>query len=345
MIQPYRGYGTAEEVYLMGRVFRQPRFGSTLDAGSVLREIADVLRRLARWGIGDVTVFARVGETEDRFTTDRDGYFRVVLRPGRALDTGVRWHPVHLEVTRGSETATAEGLVYVPPPSARLVVISDIDDTVMLTGVANRAKMLWRLFVQGAETRVAFPGVAALHRGLYQGVGGDECNPMLYVSRAPWSIYEVLEAFFRLQKIPEGPILFLREWGMTLQRPLPRRAEDHKRDLIEAMLERYGDLPFLLIGDSGQHDPEVYAAVVHDHPGRVLAVYIRDVSREPGRAAEIRNLADETARAGCPLVLAEDSMAIARHAVEAGFLASHVLAAVAGEREAEQTREDAVTRP
>ena len=86
--------------------------------------------------------------------------------------------------------------IFIPPASCRYVVISDIDDTVMQTGVANKLRMLWRLFVEDAQSRVAFPGVGALYRALHAGASGDEQNPMLYVSRAPWGIYEVLEEFF-----------------------------------------------------------------------------------------------------------------------------------------------------
>ncbi|HEM47669.1 MAG TPA: DUF2183 domain-containing protein, partial [Alphaproteobacteria bacterium] len=212
-----------------------------------------------------------------------------------------------------------QALVYVPPPTARYVVVSDIDDTVMHTGVANRLKMLWRLFVQSAESRVAFPGVVELYRALHDGLD-DEGNPMLYVSRAPWSVYEVLAAFFRLKGIPEGPVLFLREWGLTLQRPLPRRAEDHKRDLIDGMLRRYRELPFVLIGDSGQHDPEIYVDIVRRHPDRVRAVYIREVGSNPRRRKEVLSLARELAEVGCPMILAEDSAAMAEHAREIGLI-------------------------
>ena len=171
------------------------------------------------------------------------------------------------------------------------MVISDIDDTVMHTGVASKAMMLWRLFMQGAESRVAFPGVAAFLRALHAGASGAEHNPMLYVSRAPWTNYEVLDAFFRLHGIPVGPLLFLREWGLTVQSPLPRRGKGHKLELIRNMLALYRDLPFVLVGDSGQRDPEIYAQVVREHPGRVLAVYVRNVSRDPERVRAIEALA------------------------------------------------------
>ncbi|MDX1494040.1 MAG: phosphatase domain-containing protein [Longimicrobiales bacterium] len=321
VIQPYRGYGSRDEIYLMGRVFQQPRMGSGLPGGSFLREVADVLRRFGRWGLGGATIRARIGAVEGTFETDGDGYFHVQLHPDGALDDGARWHTVSLDVTHDGDTASEEGLVYVPPASARYVVISDIDDTVMHTGVANKAKMLWRLFVQGAESRVAFPGVAELYQALHAGVGGDEGNPMLYVSRAPWSIYEVLATFFRLKGIPEGPILFLREWGLTLQRPLPRKAKDHKRDLIREMLRRYPQLPFILIGDSGQHDPEIYAQVVRENPDRVKAVYIRDVDPDPERRDQVLELAGALEKAGSALVLTDRSDVMAEHAREIGLIA------------------------
>jgi hypothetical protein len=152
---------------------------------------------------------------------------------------------------------------------------------------------------------------------------------MLYVSRAPWSIYEILEAFFRLHRIPIGPLLFLREWGLTLQHPLPRRAQDHKHDLIRDMLALYDPLSFILIGDSGQRDPEVYAQVVRDYPGRIPAIYIRTVGRiNRKRVQEIEALAHEVAASGSQLVLAADSAAMARHAATHGWITPEAVGAV-----------------
>jgi phosphatidate phosphatase APP1 len=214
------------------------------------------------------------------------------------------------------------------------VVISDIDDTVMYTGVTNKLRMLWLLFVEDAQSRVAFPGVGALYRALHAGASGDQQNPMLYVSRAPWGIYEVLEEFFDRHGIPVGPILFLREWGVSWTSPLPRKAEDHKRELIHNMLALYGELPFVLIGDSGQHDPEVYRRIVEEHPRRVLAVYIRNVSRDPKRVREIEDLAKAVAGAGSSLVLAADSVAMAEHAVSLGLVSPETVSEVRNERTA-----------
>ncbi len=350
VIYPYRGYGSRDEVFVMGRVFRQParRSGAGAREGTMSGDAIDLGRRILRRGVGGAVLAARFGGLEQRITTDRDGYFRVHLRRFQPPPSDRLWHHMDLElvdleggrdgkaIASAPAPVVARAEVFVPPASARFVVISDIDDTVMFTGVANKIRMMYNLFGKNAESRAAFPGVAAFYRALHEGISGSERNPMLYVSRGPWSIYEVLEAFFRIHNIPVGPILFLREWGLTLQRPLPRRAKDHKGDLIRAMLSLYSDLPFVLIGDSGQHDPELYREVVRENPGRVLAVYIRNVSRKPARSQEIEALAEDVVTAGSALLLAADTFAMAEHAASHGLIAPHGLVAVLDERRQEQ---------
>jgi phosphatidate phosphatase APP1 len=339
VLQLYRGYGSCEEVFLIGRVFRQPTFGSRMRGESVRRLLIEVARRLLSWGVADAVLVGRFYGAEQRVTTDRDGYFRVQMRPARPPPAERRWHAMELELIEPTGILAAAE-VFLPPANSRYVVISDIDDTIMETGVASKMKMIWRLFMQGAESRVAFPGVAALLQALHCGASRCAANPMLYVSRAPWSIYEVLDEFFNLHEIPVGPILFLREWGLTLQSPLPRRAQDHKLDLIRNMLTLYRELPFVLIGDSGQRDPEIYTQIVREHPGRVLAIYIRNVSRDPARHRAIEALSLEVVDAGSSLVLAADSVAMAEHAAAHGLIAPAALAEVAHEREVEQGERD-----
>jgi phosphatidate phosphatase APP1 len=338
---PYRGYGSRAELFLIGRVFRQRR-GARQDAGhGQAGQLRNVLRRITRNPVRRTPETARLGEACARVMTDADGYFRVHMRLPSAPASDTCWHEVSLALEAAPVTATAP--VFIPPPACRFVVISDIDDTVVETGVANTLLMLWRLFVADAKSRTAFPGVAALYRGLHAGLSGNEYNPMLYVSRAPWGTYEVLDAFFHLHGIPVGPVLFLREWGVTWSSPVPRKAKSHKEDLIEHMLALYRSLPFVLIGDSGQHDPEIYARIVARHPGRVLTVMIRDVSRDAARGRAIARLAEAVAQAGSSLLLAADSVAMARHAESLGLVAGDVVDLTAADRREEAPAEGGAT--
>jgi phosphatidate phosphatase APP1 len=334
VIRSFRGYGSRREVFLMGRVFRLQRVSPKIRQGALGRDLVDIARLILRQGVRGAVVKARFANTEQQVETDHYGYFQIDLHPASPPPAHHLWHRVILELP-GEKIRTA-GAFFVPPSEARFVVISDIDDTVIFTGLANKLKMLWRLFWQGVDSRVAFPGVAAFYRGLHRGVSGAEWNPMLYVSRSPWSLYEMLEEFFHLHDIPAGPILFLREWGITPRRPLPMRAREHKITLIRRMLAVYGDLPVILIGDSGQRDPEIYAQVVREHPGRVLAIYIRHVDHRPGRQLAIETLAQEVGAAGSALLLSADTLAMAEHAAARGYIAQETVTAVLRERSMQQ---------
>lgn len=337
VVHPYRGYGSQREIFVMGRVFRQAALGRAIPRHGMLRDTADVARRIFRRGLANAQVEIRIGDNELCVSTDRDGYFDVHLPISNTLPIDVSWHRADILVHRADQTTVRTHVeVYVPPPEADLLVISDIDDTVMFTGVAEKLKMLYRLFVKKPHRRTAFPGVASLYQALHRGVSERAERPILYVSRGPWAIYEMLETFFQINRIPVGPILFLREWGISWRRPWPRRAEEHKRELIDRMLTLYHDMPCILIGDSGQHDPEVYIEIVKAYPNRIKAIYIRRVDKDPKREAAIQRLRDELVGTQCELVLAADSVLIAEHAHTQGDISAHGLQAV--KRDVEEHR-------
>lgn len=327
VMRAYRGYGSRTEIFLIGRVFRQIGAPEEDQREDVVRHLRDIARRVSRHAVKGVKVSASFNGAAQEVETDADGYFRIHLTMATPVANGREWHTVPLRIEE-PEHVEAKAEVFIPPDRCRYVVISDIDDTIMDTGVAHRMRMLYNLFVAGAEGREAFPGVGAFYRALHDGVGGDEKNPMLYVSRGPWGIYDMLDTFFGLHEIPNGPILFLREWGIRLTSPLPRKAKEHKRQLIDHMLSIYDDLPFILIGDSGQHDPEVYRQVVEEHRHRVLAVYIRNVSRDQTRMEEIDAMARPVVEAGSSLLLASDSPAMAEHAAKHGLIRPECVEAV-----------------
>lgn len=323
IIQTYRGYGSERGLFLMGRVLREPK-GIPPEGEGVWHQLRILWRLMRAWGVADAKLTAKFGQTEKTIRTDRDGYFRLDLSLPDPPPSDRLWHQVSLRL-ESPVTIEVEGDVFIPKTDCSFVVISDIDDTVMHTGVANKLMMMWRLFASGADSRTAFPGMASFLRALHQGPELGDANPMLYVSRAPWAIYGVLDRFFNRHDIPVGPILFLRDWGLTLQHPLPRRGKGHKIGLIQQMITHYAAHPFILIGDSGQRDPEIYAEIAHRFPDRVLAVYIRDVSDDPKRDRAIRRLAAELEKNGSSLLLASDSLAMAEHAVERGFIAKTAL--------------------
>ena len=319
VIEPFRGYASTEALFMVGRVMHQPTRNAPADA-SAASSLWDVFRRLRRRGVSGARLIATIGGQRQGLITDRDGYFSLRMRLRTPLQQDGASAQVHLQLIKPAE-AEAVGEVLVAPPHCRFMVISDIDDTVVATGVANTTKMIARMLLKSAESRVAFSGVAELYQHLHGGPTGGEANPLLYVSRGPWVIYETLEAFFRVHRFPARPVLFLREWGLRFRPPFVRRDHDHKIEMINELLAVSPDLPVVLIGDSGQHDPELYGDVTRSWPGRVRLVLIRDVTK--GRRDQVvAELAREFAEDGTPFLVTRDSQEMSEAAAAAGLIAT-----------------------
>jgi phosphatidate phosphatase APP1 len=199
--------------------------------------------------------------------------------------------------------------VRVPAPDAAFGVISDVDDTVLQTGVQRVVTMLRNTFAGSFRTRMPFDGAAQLYADLADG----DRNPFFYVSSSPWNLHDFVLAFLGHNDFPIGPVLLRDLLGTSTGR-------EPKRGRIQEILDLHPDLRFVLIGDSGEKDPAIYAETVRTNPGRIIAVYIREVRLDPadGRVERVSDGWDQSA---VPFVVADDSDDIRRHALGRGLLA------------------------
>lgn len=308
LLQPYIGWGTPGDVELTGRVLLPRTLAPARKGDRRFRNFRNVMRRLFSREVGGVHVTGVLAGETASAVSDSDGYFTLRFTPREPLAEG--WHQLALSM-QGREESPAQGRVQVVG-DARFGIISDLDDTVIQSDVTSLPRMLMTSLTGNARTRSPFPGVGALYRALTR--EGEKRNPIFYVSSSPWNFFDLLWQFLEYRRIPLGP-LFLRNWGMDLL----SGHGGYKHSVIERIMAKYPDLKFVLVGDSGEKDPEIYAEVVRRHPGRVLAVYIRDVTaglRDEG----VMQLRQEVGRAGVELVLASDSLDAASHAMALGLI-------------------------
>jgi phosphatidate phosphatase APP1 len=251
-----------------------------------------------------------VAGTSVETTSDDEGYF-VARFPPPAEALTSPWTPGTVELDgeyRGlTDPHTTAFEVRVPGPDAAFGVISDVDDTILETGVQRVATMLRQTVTGSALTRTAFPGSAALYRDL-----AAPANPVFYVSSSPWNLHAFLVHFLEHRGFPRGPVL-LRDLLGT------REGREPKDVRIAEVLDTHPDLSFVLVGDSGERDPEAYAAAVAAYPGRIRAVYIREVRLDPGDG-RVERVGDGWRHDDVPFVVVPDSDSLRRHAAGLGLL-------------------------
>ena len=340
-IVPYRSFGTRALLHASGRVLRNPALAPSADADTPWQNLLAMWQRFESDEVPRARLRVRLAGAEQEVTADDEGYFHVALQPRTTLPREQSWHDAEVELLepRAAEpTPPARVPVLVPPASATFIVVSDVDDTIVRTEATQLVRLARNLLFGNARTRLPFPGVAAFYRALAEGRGGGAGNPLFYVSSSPWNLYDLLVELFEHRGIPVGPLL-LRDWGLTPEELLPTRHAGHKLAAIRRILETYPALPVLLIGDSGQEDPEIYAQVIREHPGRILAAYIRNVS-EDTRAGAVRELATALAKDGATLMLLDDTIGAARHAAANGWIAESALAAIAADSAEDKSGEN-----
>lgn len=335
-IEAYRGFGSPDRAFVKGRVLRGSALPPAGEEHGALMNAAAMLQRFESDEVPGARVRVRFPGGDVAVTADEEGYFECWFDPRPPFPGGALWHRVELELEHPAADPPnrAHADLLVPPAESAFGVISDLDDTVVQTGVTSLLRMARTVFLTNARTRLPFPGVAAFYRALQHGAGSSPFNPVFYVSSSPWNLHDLLTEFLVLRKIPLGPLM-LRDWGISAQEALPTGHASHKLESIRRILDLFPALPFLLIGDSGQEDPEIYHRVVHDYPDRILAVYIRNVTPRPECAEAIRALAAEVEHAGSTLLLGDDTLAAAAHAAARGWITTAALEEVAAESRAE----------
>jgi len=317
MILPYHWFGSDQLLQVAGRVLVNPGETTFQDNEDIWDSLWDMYRRFESDELPFPRVAAQYGDVSAEAQGDEEGFFIVEIAiDGQLMDEQV-WQEVELtllEQPEDKEEVSSKGNVIVPPQNARFGVISDIDDTVIYSHARDFLKMARTVLLEDARGRTPFPGVAAFYRGLSAGL-----NPLFYVSSSPWNMYDLFSDLFELRGIPQGPLL-LRDWGIKPNEYLPREHKGYKMKVIRGILDFYPHMPFILIGDSGQEDPEIYHELIELYPGRIQAVYIRHVNQDEAREQAVKELAMSVVETGTPILLAEDTMAMAKHAARKGWI-------------------------
>lgn len=318
MIQIYRGYASGERMFLKGRVLEDENLANSKNS-RFFRIAIDSFKRFESDEIPNAALRLTIGDHQLECETDREGYF-TVKRPWRTTPpaTTEEWVPVAAELTdptpKDDSPVTGEGEILFSPSSASFGVITDVDDTVLQTHVSSRMKlkMLYTTFFKNAFQRVPMEGMVNVMQQLSKGKGKNQTNPIFYVSHSPWNIYDLIDQFLDIQEFPKGPIL-LRDYGLKPAGPF----SDHKTKSIVDILDTYPDLPFVLLGDSAEHDADFYIDIAERFPGRIKAIYIRQ-TRDTKNARRIKQLIEDTAHVDA--VLVRESNEILEHARGAGLV-------------------------
>lgn len=354
-IVPFIGYGTKERAFITGEIVEDFGLSKPAEGQSKWQNVKAMAKRYFGRDLVGIKVQATMGGQICETTTDQYGIFRCEFNfPHGNPDKSI-WQKAKLKVLNASggknlsvhnplridfpdETETEVMIIGSNP---QFGVISDIDDTILISFATQKLMKLRLMLFNNAYTRMPFEGVSAFYRALQRGTGNGYFNPVFYVSNSEWNLYDLMYEFIHFNRIPKGPLL-LREQKIRLLHfsKIRKVNRNHKEEAIRRIMEMYPEMKFILIGDSGQHDPEVYSKVTGQYPGRILSIYIRDLGI-PENSAEIKVLSANLHSASkTEMILVKDTEAAAKHAISKGFISSAYLESVVQEKQEDLEKKD-----
>jgi phosphatidate phosphatase APP1 len=328
----YRTYGSSQKIFIKGRVLQDKGIAASAPSDSLFTNLLNMYKRFETDEAPGVTVILDLPGEKQKAITDKEGYFVFNFLPVIPLPPDELYYTFSLKLLHNQFTLLPdfEAEMMAPPADAEYGIISDIDDTIIQTGAASLVAMGKTVLLANAKTRLPFAGVAAFYKSLQLGRNGKRNNPFFYVSSSPWNLYDLLIDFMDHNEIPPGPLL-LRDFGLQSKSFMSGDYLEHKFSEIAQILETYPRLNFVLTGDSGEQDPPIYLEVVKRFPGRIIAVYIRDVA--PGVKREIaQRIALEMKQEGVEMMLTEHSVKAAAHAAETGLIFEEALPAIVDDK-------------
>lgn len=262
----YVGYGSPRFARVLGRVVLS-RPGDP----NHVKEQEHPDGRRGYWAyftapLAEVEVTVRVGEASVTASTDRGGYFDLMIE-GHGLADG--WQ---------EGTVEADGVVQsvrlqIIGDDVRFGIVSDIDDTCLVTSLPRPMIAAWNSFVLVETARRAVPGMAALYRALR---AREPDAPVMYLSTGAWNNEPILRRFLRRHGFPAGPML-LTDWGPT-QDSWFRSGQAHKRSALRRLASEFPQVSWLLVGDDGQNDPKIYEEFTLEQPDHVAGIAIRKLT-------------------------------------------------------------------
>ncbi len=340
-VQPFFGYRNAERLYLNARAICSRE--QVFERRSFWRDFATMVGQYLSKEVPGLPAELEYQLRDGRILRQQavscpEGYVRfdLALDPDSPQPNRTRWEKAVVRWQRPDGTpGEAPAYILSPGSQTQIGVISDIDDTILETGITGNLRAIarnWkRVMAQMPSERILVPGATAF----YAAIGGNPAGsrepaaaidalipkarirPVFYVSSSPWNLFSYLVTFKRDRGLPLGPVM-LRDWGFN-RRTLGKESHgSHKLETIETILKTFPDLRFALIGDDTQKDLVAFGSIAAAYPGRIAAVFIRAVSDEPLCEEELR-AKDIIAEAGVPFWFGNDYRAAESFLESAGL--------------------------
>ena len=314
----YRGFVNDQELIVFGHVFNSWAPDKYEIDRKGYKHAKSMFKMFSINPIRNIKVTLHFKDLEVTTKTLDDGYFRFTIPFNEYLDSG--WHKYAVSCRVNGMGIIEQGEL-LKPFKSKLGIISDIDDTFLISHTNNIFKKLYVILTRNINNRKIFNDVVPHYQALSRAGQEEEgaFNSFFYVSSSEWNLYEFILQFTRLHELPKAIIKLKKiKTGLGDFLFTGSGSHDHKFLKIKDIISFYPQLTYVLMGDDSQHDPFLYERVVKVFPQSVKAIYIRQTTRKKKKIVKetLANIED----LGVATCYFKDSHKAIKHSRKIGIL-------------------------
>jgi phosphatidate phosphatase APP1 len=317
-VKVYHGYGHTHNLVVYGHVFKRKAITWRKFTNNIFYNALRLFRLFMVNPFPRAHIRLRWEDQSLPGKSEDDGFFKFEWQATHEVDAG--WHHLNIDLVdnNGRTVTSGQGKMFIPH-STQFAFISDIDDTIMISYSATIGRRLKELFVRNPRTRSVFPGVAEHYKALALAhTTRDVPNAFFYVSSSEWNLYDYLNEFFKFNRLPKGAFLLnqVKRWFELLKTGKTK----HMGKLLRVMriLEAFPSQQFILLGDNTQRDPVIYTTIAKKLPGKIFAIYIRNIVKK--NQEPTKKILAEAEKEGVFTCLFEHSQEAFEHSKKIGLI-------------------------
>lgn len=275
ILKLYRGYANEQELIVMGHVFKPTKTKDYDFQKEKFTHATSVINLFRIKTQANADVYLKHNNIKIHTKTLNDGYFKFCIPLNQDVSYG--WIDYEVSIIHENETIITKES-YIRPHKGDIGIISDIDDTFLISYTPNPVIKLYHLLFHNINSRKVFEDVVPHYQAL--SLAGrknkEEQNAFFYVSSSEWNLYRFIVKFTEIHKLPRA-VLLLKDIKTSITDFFwtGRGGHNHKFEKIKHILEFYPNLKYVLLGDDSQEDPFLYETICKIFPLTVKAVYIR----------------------------------------------------------------------
>jgi len=267
----YNAYGNTHYIIIQGRMEKEKSYKKVNRDDSWFKNLFRRLREIEANEIKGKNIFATINQESFQTKGDSEGYFEFDIKTKKAIKSGYK--SIELQIQNNPDIKRVKATIIGAKPL--IGIISDFDDTLIISNVTNKIKLGINTMFKNYQQRKIVPGMVERFNKILAQNPKNSPNALFVLSGSPQQLFKPINSFLNYYNFPKRVLILKKAHGDNKD-PLTDQFA-YKTQKIKRLIKLYPNIKWVMFGDSGEKDLEVYRFIKSKYPNKIKEYYIRNI--------------------------------------------------------------------